>query len=61
MRKSIKYLSPVLVTGFIIFSVSFAIRQTDRAKCFSVKFNATPVSYSIYKDMLWFLIPVIKN
>jgi hypothetical protein len=61
MRKSFKYLSPVLVTGLIIFSVAFIIRQIGGAKYTNVKYNAAPASYSIYKDMLQFLIPVIKN
>ncbi len=61
MRKSFKYISPVLVTGLIIFSVAFGICQTCKAKHFGLKYNATPASYSIYKDMLRFFIPVIKN
>ena len=61
MRKSFKYLSPVLVTGLIVYFVVFAIRQIGEAKHLGLKYNATPASYSIYKDMLRFFIPVIKN
>jgi hypothetical protein len=31
MQRSFKYLSPVLVTGLIIFSVGFGIRQISEA------------------------------
>ncbi|WCT12428.1 hypothetical protein [Mucilaginibacter jinjuensis] len=61
MRRSFKYLSPVLVTGLIIFSVAFGIRQTCGGKCLHIKYNAAPAGYSIYKDMLRFFIPVIKS
>ena len=61
MRRSFKYLSPVLVTGLIIFSVAFGISQTHEAKSLHIKYNAAPADYSVYKDMIHFLIPVIKN
>lgn len=61
MRKSIKYLSPVLVTGLIIFSVAFGISQSCKCKHLGLKYNAAPASYSIYKDMLRFFVPVIKS
>ncbi len=61
MRKGFKYLSPVLLTGLIVFSAAFAVRQSGLINHLNVRHNAVPANYSIYKDMIGFLIPVIKN
>jgi hypothetical protein len=61
MRKSFKYLSPVLVTGLLIFSILLATHWAHPGHRAHIKCDVIPTSYSVYKDMLRFLIPAIKS
>lgn len=61
MRRSFKYLSPVLVTGLIIFSVFLIAHRDHSGRGNYIKYHIPPTSYSVYKDMLRFLIPAIKS
>jgi hypothetical protein len=61
MRRSFKYLSPVLVTGLLIFSILLVAHRGHSGHCAHISYKVTPTGYSVYRDMLRFFIPVIKS
>jgi len=61
MLRSFKYLSPVLVTGLLIFSILLVTHLCHLDRHVYIRCNVTPKNYSVYRDMLRFLIPAIKS